>query len=279
MIGSVVIPAYNEAAVIGRGLDALFEGVDRELLEVVVVCNGCTDDTAAVARRTGHPIRVLEIAEGSKALALRAGDRVATAFPRLYLDADVVLPGVAAVRVLERLGSGALAARPPAVYDSVASSWPVRRYFRARSRMPALNRSLWGAGVYGLSAAGRERFDHFPEHAADDLWVDRHFDRDEVTIVNCAPIAVFVPRSTRDLIRTLRRTYRAKADPDPAYQPSEGRPETLMQTLRDLVKYGLRNPVAAFDAAIYASLALAGRLARACGPPQRWDRDESSRTL
>jgi glycosyltransferase involved in cell wall biosynthesis len=279
VVGSVVIPAYNEAAVIGRCLDALFEGIDPGQLEVVVVSNGCTDDTVGLARRSGHPVRVLDLADGSKGLALRSGDRAATVFPRLYLDADVVLPGTAAVQLLERLRLGAVAARPPAVYDSAASSWPVRCYFRARSRMPAVNQSLWGAGVYGLSAAGRQRFHEFPENAADDLWVDRHFDRDEVTIVGCAPIAVFAPRSTRDLIRTLRRTYRGKADPDPVYRPARGRHQTLPRTLRDLGRYTLRSPAAALDGAIYATFALAGRLARALGPRERWARDESSREL
>ncbi|HEY1238407.1 MAG TPA: glycosyltransferase family 2 protein, partial [Solirubrobacterales bacterium] len=124
-LGSVVIPAHDEAAVIGRCLDALFSGFERGELDVVVVCNGCTDRTADVARSSDHRVRVVELAEAAKPAALRAGDAAASTFPRLYLDADVVLPGSAARRVLERLKDGAIAARPPIRYDAEASSAPV----------------------------------------------------------------------------------------------------------------------------------------------------------
>src|SRR5262245_58336894 len=49
-MASVVIPAHNEARVIERGLSSLLEGARPGELEIVVVCNGCTDDTAARAR-------------------------------------------------------------------------------------------------------------------------------------------------------------------------------------------------------------------------------------
>ena len=62
-------------------------------LDVVVVCNGCTDQTAELARSCGYQVRVVELASASKPAALRIGDAAALAFPRLYLDADVILPG------------------------------------------------------------------------------------------------------------------------------------------------------------------------------------------
>ena len=54
---SIVIAAYNEAAVIGRCLDALLSGAAPGEFDVTVVANGCTDDTAEVAARDG--VRVL----------------------------------------------------------------------------------------------------------------------------------------------------------------------------------------------------------------------------
>src|SRR5918995_216683 len=169
-IGSVLIPAHNEAAVIGRCLHHLFEGADSSDLEVAVVCNGCHDDTAAVARATGHPVEVIELDGASKPAALRAGDRLLRTFPRLYLDADVVLRGSTARQVLEHLArDGAVAARPPFRYDTTHSSRIVRRYYRARSQVPAVMGSIWGAGVYGLTAAGRARFEDHPDLVAEDL--------------------------------------------------------------------------------------------------------------
>ena len=137
-LGSVVIPAYDESAGIRRSLDALFDGVALGELDVVVVCNGCTDDTAALARSSGHPLRVIELDTASKRAALRAGDRAALAFPRIYLDADVVLRGSAARAALEWLR---LALSPPGrrfATRAAVRRAPVRSYYRARSRVPAL---------------------------------------------------------------------------------------------------------------------------------------------
>jgi glycosyltransferase involved in cell wall biosynthesis len=276
-LGSVVIPAHDEAAAIRRCLDALFAGVGRDELDVVVVCNGCTDDTAALARTSGHPVRVIELDVASKAAALRAGDAAATGFPRLYLDADVVLGGSSARTVLEALRAGAVAARPPIRYDAGAATAPVRRYYRARSRVPALLGSLWGAGVYGLSEAGRNRFGAFPDLVADDLWVDRHFAPDEIEIVDCEPVAVAVPRRARDLVHVLRRTYRGKAE-TAGVDPHGRARETTTSTLRQLRRTAAAGPDAALDAVTYAAFAAGARLALA-GPSGgvRWERDESSR--
>jgi glycosyltransferase involved in cell wall biosynthesis len=283
-LGSVVIPAHDEAGVIRRCLDALFTGFAPGELDVVMACNGCSDNTATLARSSGHEVRVLELGKASKPAALRTGDAAAGAFPRLYLDADVVLPGSSARLVLERLRTGAVAARPPIRYDSSSSSAPVRSYYRARSRVPAVLGSLWGAGVYGLSAAGRSRFGRFPDVVADDLWVDRHFDRGEVEIVDCEPVMVAVPRRTRDLVRVLRRTYRGKAGIAFASDPDDRAPKTTASALRDLGRLVAAGPTSALDAATYAAFAAGARLTLALAPVSgdslvagRWERDDSSR--
>ena len=278
-LGSVVIPAHDEAPVIRRCLDALFVGFAPGELEVVVVCNGCADETAAIARWCGHPVRVVELGSASKPAALRIGDAAAAAFPRLYLDADVVLPGSAARLVLERLRAGAVAARPPIRYDSEASSAPVRSYYRARSRVPAVLGSLWGAGVYGLSEAGRGRFGIFPDLVGDDLWVDGHFDSAEVEIVDCPPVVVVAPRRSRDLVRVLRRVYAGKGERASAPDQNGTAPRTTASTLRDLVRTVAVGPAGALDAATYAAFAAGARLTLPFGPlvGDRWERDDSSR--
>jgi glycosyltransferase involved in cell wall biosynthesis len=149
-LGSVVIPAHNERAVIGACLAPLAPLVADGTVEVVVVCNGCTDDTASVAGAFAG-VRVVELPVGSKPAALRAGDRAVTAPPRIYLDADVVLAPEAARTVLARLDgsdgrTAAVAARPPVRYDAAGSGPLVRRCYRARSRIPAVLGSLWGRG-------------------------------------------------------------------------------------------------------------------------------------
>ena len=88
---AVVVPAHDEAAVIERCLAAMLAEAEPDEFEIVVVCNGCTDDTAARARRSAPKARVIELSEASKAMALRAGDAAASVFPRCYVDADVVV--------------------------------------------------------------------------------------------------------------------------------------------------------------------------------------------
>jgi glycosyltransferase involved in cell wall biosynthesis len=79
-----LVPAYNEAATIGKVLeqiDAL--GLDRQ---IVVVDDGSTDDTAAIATRYAdahHGVLVLRQPNRGKGSALRHG------IP--YLDADVTV--------------------------------------------------------------------------------------------------------------------------------------------------------------------------------------------
>ena len=80
---SIIIPAHNEAAVIGRCLEPLTHGARPGEFDVIVVCNGCRDATALEARRFGLSVRVIETDTPSKANALNLGDAAATGFPRL----------------------------------------------------------------------------------------------------------------------------------------------------------------------------------------------------
>jgi glycosyltransferase involved in cell wall biosynthesis len=317
--GSVVIPAHNEQSVIADCLAPLAALAAKGVLEIVVVCNGCTDSTAEVAGSFAG-VRVVELAIGSKPAALRAGDRAVSALPRIYLDADVVLPPDAARRVLVRLtGSGTpasrprmtsrvgaasqshaaaqtveaaraggtagreeargapapLAARPPVRYDATGSTALVRRYFRARARIPAVLGSLWGAGTYALSAEGRARFDEFPDLVADDLWVDQLFAPGEVEILDCAPVTVTVPARTGDLLTVLRRTYRGKAEhrsrnPGTAYETAGG-------TLRDLGRLARSGPSGLIDATVYLGFVVSARILQRLARNDSWERDDSSR--
>ena len=92
-LASVVIPAHDEARSIQRCLMSLRVGIDTSALDVVVVCNGCTDDTARRARESWPGARVLELPVPSKAAAVRAGNAATDVFPRVHLDADVRLTG------------------------------------------------------------------------------------------------------------------------------------------------------------------------------------------
>jgi cellulose synthase/poly-beta-1,6-N-acetylglucosamine synthase-like glycosyltransferase len=58
--GAVIIPAHNEAGVIERTLGRLAPLAGDRQVEVIVACNGCTDDTAELARGF-KGVRVLDV--------------------------------------------------------------------------------------------------------------------------------------------------------------------------------------------------------------------------
>ena len=204
---SVVIPAHDEATVIGRLLDALAGDPRGHELELVVVANGCTDATARVAASYGASITVVEIEEASKIAALEAGDRAATVFPRAYVDADVVVDVVALLALadeLERPG-GPLVASPRLEVDTDGASWPVRQHYRIWEFTDYRRTGHIGSGVYALSAGGRRRFGRWPQVIADDRFVQQCFLPGERRTLD---EHAFTVRSARTLPAHLRRSTR-----------------------------------------------------------------------
>jgi glycosyltransferase involved in cell wall biosynthesis len=268
--GAVLIPAHNEASVIDRTLRHLAPIAQLDNVEVCVITNGCTDDTAERAR--AHPgVHVLEIDQASKTAALNAGDAWATKWPRLYLDADIEIDTDAIARVFQTLSGSVPAARPLYRYDTSGASPMVRAYYRARRRMPSTRFALWGAGAYAISEVGHERFESFPTITADDLFVDRLYAPNEKHIVTTIPVRVRTPRTTRALLAILRRNQRGV---------SEFSGSSTATSVRELV-LSVRGISSAVDALAYLSLAVASRLPRFT-PKRRcfstgWERDDSSR--
>ncbi|WP_327265114.1 glycosyltransferase [Streptomyces sp. NBC_01232] len=211
---SIVIPAHNEGRVIGRLLDALLADTSAAGPDIVVVCNGCTDDTARVAGARGDRVRVVEIPTPSKHLALRAGDEHARGFPRLYVDADVVV-GAADVRALVSTldrSPALLAAAPGRDIPLAGCAWPVRAYYRVWQKLPAVREGLFGRGVIAVSEAGHARIAALPPLMADDLAASLAFGPGERRVVEEARVVVHPPRTWSDLIRRRVRAATSSAE-------------------------------------------------------------------
>lgn len=203
---SIVVPAHNEAAVIGRCLEALTRTAAPGEFDIVVVCNGCTDATAEVAARFRPHVRVVETPVGSKPAALNLGDGAARSFPRLYVDGDVELTTDDARAIVALLESGAaLAAAPRLVLDTRGCSLASRAYHRIWQQLPVIRDGLVGRGVYAVSRAGRERFGEFPPVVADDLYVHTRFTASERRTVADATSVVRAARTARELVRRKSR--------------------------------------------------------------------------
>ncbi len=90
---AVVVPAYNEAAVIVRTVESILASDHGRRFEILVVDDGSTDDTLARldAVFANHPqVRVLSKANGGKARALNYGVARTEAEIVVALDADTV---------------------------------------------------------------------------------------------------------------------------------------------------------------------------------------------
>lgn len=91
---SIIIPAYNEGKRIIPTLDSVGEYLKKQPFEaeVIVVANGCTDNTAEVSRSFTSKIknlRVLDIvARGGKGWAIKKGMEKAVGDAAVFMDAD-----------------------------------------------------------------------------------------------------------------------------------------------------------------------------------------------
>jgi glycosyltransferase involved in cell wall biosynthesis len=276
---SIIIPAHNESSVIARTLKSILEGALPNELDVIVVCNGCTDDTASIARSFGPMVRVIDTNVARKTHALNLGDEAARAFPRVYLDADVTI-ALEALRMLTgRLEVGdVLAVAPRASIDLVGCSWSVRAFYAIRSLLPSANEGIGGSGIYALSEAGRKRFPLFPPVTADDGFVRIQFQPHERETLTGITSKVFPPRTIKDLIATKARIHYGSfelARMFPASWERRGKSNTkpLIHLFVDPRLWG--------KLAIYSMVTIISRrlaVHRLRRGPMPWKRDQTSRS-
>ncbi len=178
---SVVIPAMNEAGWIGACLRAIAASPGASG-QVVVVANGCTDDTPDRARAeagrlaaAGFALSVIETPALGKPAALDAGDAAAAHPTRVYLDADVTVspPLLAQIAAALDVPEPRLASGSPQV--APARSAVSRAYGRFWVRLPFVAQGCPAFGLYAVNAAGRARWGRFPPVISDDGFVRLSF--------------------------------------------------------------------------------------------------------
>lgn len=272
---SVILPASNEAAYIGDCLQALLASDPVSGgAEVIVVANGCRDNTAEVARSfapaaaaAGWGLQVIERAEGGKPAALTQGDHAAQGDIRAYLDADVcVSPALMAAL------TAALSARAAPAWGSGRAVLPrarsalSRAYGRFWQRLPFNQASTApGYGLFAVNAPGRARWGEFPQIISDDTFVRLSFAPDERLSVPYSyswPLAEEFSR----LVRVRRRQNQGVAELAQLYPQLMSNNDHRPPGKAEIAGLALRDP-AGFAA--YALVALAVRLGRA---EQGWTR-------
>ena len=263
--GSVVIPAHDEATVIGRCLEASTPSSARAAHVVVVACNGCTRRH----RRRGPGVRRPRGPRDrprSKTAALNLGDEVAddlsAALRRCRRRTARRLGGRAGRPAVDR----AQPSRPVPPYLNVPRRQGlVRSYYRARA--PVLRSGLaLGRRRLRTLDRGTGRFEEFPDVIADDLFVDRLFRRDEIEIVDADPVVVHTPRDVRNLINVLRRAQRGKGElAGHAVDERDERLPRPRRRARDLIRTGLTGPCRRSTPWCMRRMAAAARAGTAAG--------------
>ncbi|MBI1758409.1 MAG: glycosyltransferase [Actinobacteria bacterium] len=287
---TVIIPAHNEAAVLARGLTAMLETAEPGEFEVIVVSNGSTDATAAVARSFARDrdrdrdrdcdraITVIELAEASKTAAVRAGAARAAGRVQVVVDADVLLPtGVLRdlAAALHRADGSPRVACPRVDVDATGASPLVRGYYRAWARLPYLSSGTIGSGVFGLTVAGADRLGELPDVINDDGWVRRAFAPGE-RITTPGAFTVLAPRTLPALVRRRARIAIGNRDLAAAWgdDPGGNSPRALLAATRS-------GAVSWPDCAAFGLVtALARGLAwwrRRTGNRSAWSTDRTSR--
>jgi hypothetical protein len=248
-------------------LERLAPGTSHGELDIIVVANGCTDDTAEVAGAFGHPVRVLNMPRAIQARG--AGGR-----GRSREDLPARLPGRGRRDRRRRY----LGAAPERQLDLTRSARLVRWYYDIWQRLPGVQRGLFGRGVVAVNEAGHQRIAELPPLLADDLAASLSFSQDERSIVRKAHVIVYAPRTVGDLLRRRIRVVTGISQ----IKRSAGALESSEYTcIRDLFAIIARNPLLTSRMVVFLSVTVLarrqGNRAVQWSDYRTWLRDGSSR--
>jgi len=219
MFLSVVVPAYNESAVIQHTLLHLLS--DRQLVdtEILVVCNGCSDDTVGLVSsfKRSHVdtlterkliIEVVETDIASKTNALNIGIERASSDYIILLDADIHVSGETLISLKQNLvETGKDLLSPSVLFDYEYASFWVREYYKVASTS-SYNRYYRFSNVIALSKAGIKCLGTLPEVIADDEYLRRQFKQEQASICEQLSFRFSCPTNARDLLSILTRIQR-----------------------------------------------------------------------
>ena len=277
MTPTIIIPAHDEAQVIGRTLGHLQVGMQPGEFHMVVVANGCSDDTAARARAAAPAAKVIETPRRGKTHALNLGRMAAPPGAILIcLDADLEVTAEALRALIAPLRRGeALAACGRMDVLTELSSPAVRAFYRGWRLNPYFGRGKFG-GLFALTPEAAGRVFPLPPVTADDEFVRRSFAADETAFIPTCIFTARAPRTLGSLLRVRRRSLRgARAigrmgKPSPEGASALGMAARVLARPADIPAFAV---FAAVMATVRVTLALEGRR-----PGARWERDLTSRT-
>jgi glycosyltransferase involved in cell wall biosynthesis len=99
---SVIIPAHNEEGYLPETLDSL-KRQNYPRVEIIVVANGCTDETAQTARGRCH--RLIVLSQKGLGVARNLGARMAKGDLLVFLDADTLIEPLTLQMIAQRFST------------------------------------------------------------------------------------------------------------------------------------------------------------------------------
>ena len=255
---SVIVPAHNEARYIRPCLEALLSSDLRaQTAEVIVVANGCSDETASVAREfvdqsETWSVKVIETEEPSKLNALNLGEAEAKGSSLAYLDADVLVS-----RDLIHLVSEALMQAAPRYASGrpivVSKSLFARLYSRFWIQLPFVAQGVPGFGFFAVNRSGRARWGAFPDIISDDTFVRLAFTPSERVCVSAEYYWPMIDGFT-NLVKVRRRQDNGVSEIMARFPGLLRNEDAPPLGLRRLAVLAMRDPIAF---SVYALVKLA----------------------
>lgn len=274
---SVIIPAYNEENCIGTTLNSLTNDMKPGEFEIIIVCNGCVDGTAAIARNAYESARVLETDMASKTDALNIGIRAAKSKTIVFLDADIKT-SAAAVHLLTRSlrSTGLQLGFGRAVFNTKNCSASVRAFYKAWHLNPYFDGGKVG-GFFAVSHSGCQHISPFPQLTNDDEYVRRAL-MAKSAFVPAAKYTVEPPHTLLSLIKVRSRIYRGNRELK-CLSVSKPRNQGKASGHRFLLRL-LKSPSNWAGAMVFLAVALAAHMRNGLlRQDSHWEQDLTTRAL
>ncbi len=273
---TILIPAHNEAAVIGRTLLHLSSGLLLDEFKIVVIANGCSDATTMKARSVLPHGIVIETATPGKCNALNLGlNEAEKDRPIVCLDADIDVTLETLLALIEPLEQGAALAACGRMDVHTCDAHPlVRAYYNGWKNNPYFDRGKFG-GLFAVSPKGAARVFPLPHITADDEFVRRSFAPHEIAYVQRCRFTARAPKSLSSLARVRRRSLRGAREVSTLGLPSPERGSIGAVLWRSIC-----NPRRLFPVSVYVAVNAWVRMALVCRAPKantHWERDLTTR--
>lgn len=270
---AVVVPAFNEEAVIAGTLRSLLSDARPGEFDVIVVCNGCTDNTAQLARAQGRDVRVIELGKASKTAAINAGLRSVQSERVVLLDSDIRISTAACRMLVDALDDpGTDAAIGHMEIRDDGCSRLVRSFYRVWRNHPYLSSGKFAA-AFAISKRALDEIGELPDIIADDSYLQRMIPRERTAVVDGVSFVARAPRELPALIRVRSRVHRGNLQ---LRQMTHKLPAASNRARLGFVRATLRRPSLWPDVPVYVAVVVASRvLARK--RKSGWERDATTR--